>query len=222
MTTIHEFMAGQSLERFQEDTDGLGVLLQAQKGLREGRWNDEYLDAIGQYPHISPSSWPMEQVAAFIETHVMILGGSVAEVLISVGKGPHRDADREGNAAALARLPHPFRAVVNMTQNNAERDGNLFWDCPIPVTLWTGLIERRPDGSTHPLPVRFAIEPGRAALEIGSTKPSRTLAHLVRSGTLARWPYGRTRLRLFVNLNPETFMSYRIAKAVAPYRKPRA
>ena len=133
----------------------------------------------------------------------MILGGSVAELLITVGESPRPDAERERNAAALARLPHPFRAVVDTDQGNAEGDGTLTWDCPVPVSLSTGLIARHDDGSTHPLPIRFTIPPGSVVLEIGSTQPSRTLAHLIYSSTgVARWPYGYPRIRWRGKLRP--------------------
>lgn len=214
-------MAEYALERFEDDPDGFEVLQKARRGLRDEQWHDEYLSAIGQYPHASPSAWPMAQVAAFIEVHALILGGSVAELLITVGEGPRPDADREGNAGILTRLPHPFRAAVDMEQRNAEGDGMLIWDCPVPVSLSTGLIAHHDDGTTHPLPIRFTIPPGRAVLEIGSTKPSRTLSHLVNGRcALARWPYGYSRLRLLVNLDRETYLSYRFAKMMEAYRKP--
>jgi hypothetical protein len=216
--TLHEYMAEMALERFMSDPQGPEVLCRAREGLREGWWHEEYVRAIGHHPLSSPPSWPVPQIAAFTEVHAMILGGSVAELLIATGEGPRRDADREGNAAVLARLPHPFRAQVHMDQGNAEGDGTLAWDCPVPVSLSTGLIARHDDGTTHPLPVRFTIPPGRAVLEIGSTQPSRTLAHLIySSASVARWPYGYPRIRLLVNLDTETYL----AKAMAPYRKAR-
>jgi hypothetical protein len=220
---LHEYMAEMTLERLEEDPEGPGILRAARRGLQEGHWNDEYVSAIGQHPLSRPPSWPLPQIAAFTEVHAMILSGSVAELLIPVGEKPRPDANREGNASVLARLPHPFRAAVSMDQGNAEGDGTLAWDCPIPVSLSTGLIARHDDGSTHPLPVRFTIPPGNAVLEIGSTQPSRTLAHLIyTSAGVARWPYGYQRIRLLVNLDPETYLGSRLAKAMKPYRKVRA
>jgi hypothetical protein len=208
--TNHVYMAQMILESLLSDTDGLEALRLAQQGLQEDKWGDEYTAAVGQYGMLPSSSWPIEQVAAFAKAHSMIYGGSVAETIVSTRGTPLRDSEREGNAAILADLPQPFSAEVNMRQNNAEGDGILTWDKPARVSLATGLIDRRPDGSTSPLLVTFTIPPGSAVLEIGSSLPSRTLAHLTETGKVARWPYGYSRIRLFVNLDPATLTSHQL------------
>lgn len=101
-----------------------------------------------------------------------------------------------------------------MRQNNGQGDGVLTWDGPIRVGLCTGLIAHHDDGNTYPLPVFFAIPPGRAVLEIGSTKPGRTWSHLIdRNTSLARWPYGCERIRLMVNLDRSSFLGNRLEAA---------
>jgi len=206
-------MAEMALERFLEHPEGPEVLRLARRGLREGSWCDEYVAAIGQHALMRPPSWPEEQVAAFAQVHALIMGGSVAEVLVATRGTPRRDRDREGNAELLAGLPRPFTAQVDMTQHNADADGIVSWSEPIRVSLSTGLIERFPDGTTHPLPVRFLIPPGSAVLEIGSSLPSRTWTHLVdRGGSVARWPYGYSRFRLLVNLDPATMVSHLVGE----------
>jgi hypothetical protein len=221
--TDHETMAVLALERFEREEGGTEVPALARRGLRTGQWDDEYVAAIGQHPILDPSSWPEEQIAAFAEVHTLVYGGSVAEVRVATNGSPHRDADREGNAAGLANLPRPFRATVDMTQQFAQGDGRLTWDEPIRVSLATGLIETRPDGSTYPLTVSFKIPPGSAVLEIGSSLPSRTLAHLIdREGKVARWPYGCDRLRLMVNLDETSMIGYRAAEFMRKHVKARA
>ena len=116
---------------------------------------------------------------------------------------PEADAEREANAAALADLPHPFRASVDLRQNKRPGDGTLYWDEPIRVSAATGLIERTEDGETFSLPLRMMIPPSHAVLEIGSTLASRTWTHLEMGwGSVARWPYGESFLYLFLNLGP--------------------
>jgi hypothetical protein len=175
--------------------------------------------AIGQHPTLDPGSWAEEQVAAFIEAHLLVIGASVADVLVGTGGVPQPDKDREGNAAILATLPHPFTAEVNMKQHMTEGDGMVRWSEPIRVSLLTGLIARKPDGTTWPLPVSFLVPPGSALLEIGSTLPSRTWSHLVeRTGRVARWPYDRDRIRVMLNLDLSSMMSHRLARYVEDLR----
>jgi len=208
--TNHETWAELTLERYLSDPDGLETLGLARQGLRTEQWDDEYIAAIGQHGILAPSSWPEEQIAAFAEVHALIYGGSVATVLVGTGWKPGPDADREGNAEILATLPRPFRAEVDMQQQFSQGDGVLAWDEPIRVSLATGLIDRRPDGTTSPFTVSFKIPPGSAVLEIGSSVPSRTLAHLIdRGASVARWPYGYKRLRLMVNLDETSTIGYR-------------
>lgn len=207
--TDHETWAMLALERFMEDPDGPEVLNLARHGLRTGQWDDEYVAAIGQHGLLEPTSWPEEQLAAFAHVHNLIFGGSVATVLVGTGREPQADSDRKGNAAILATLPRPFRAEVDMGQQFKQGDGRLTWDEPIRVALATGLIERRPDGSTYPHTVSFKVPPGSAILEIGSSLPSRTWKHLVdRQGKVARWPYGYSHVRLMVNLDETSMISH--------------
>ncbi len=157
------------------------------------------MDSIGQNPW---DGWPMEQVAVFIKIQVMIHTGLVAMVPLSTPRPPLADRERAGNAEALASLPHPFTASVDMYQSNEAGDGLLSWSEPIEASLSTGIIGRDSDGRTRPVPVHFMIPPGSAPLEIGSSLASRTWTHLVMdSGRVARWPYGHSRIRLLVNFD---------------------
>ena len=104
--------------------------------------------------------------------------------------------------------------VVGGLSTLLQARGNL-----IISLLATGLIARHADGTTHPLPIRFTIPPGSAILEIGSTLPSRTWAHLIdRGGSLARWPYGHKRIRLMVNLDETSMVSHLMAKYMGAFR----
>lgn len=200
--TVHISAARTALDRMMSEPAGVKAVHSVHQGLRTGRWSKEYVDSIGQHGVRSATSWPMEQVAAFAEIHAMITSGLVAMVPVSTGAPPRRDVDREANAAALANLPHPFTASVNMDQQCGDFDGTVEWSEPIGVSLATRLIECEPGGVTRPISVHYMIPPGDAPLEIGSSLPSRTLMHLaMEGGSVARWPYGQSRFRLFVNLD---------------------
>lgn len=100
-------------------------------------------------------------------------------------RGP--DADRQGNAERLQGVPAPFRAHLDMSQNGADCDGMLSWDRP--VNLWRALGVRvvHEDGLYGSLHAPFEVRPWRVPLEVGYTLPSRTAAHLMLEGAVARW-----------------------------------
>lgn len=199
---LHVSMARSLLDTRLADPNGPAMLRDAREGLIEGRWGDDYIDALGQDGRHGRESWPLEQVEAFAILHSMVYGGRVASIRIGTGAKPLRDREREVNAAALSRLPRPFTAYVDTDQSNWPGDGVLEWDEPIHVSLATGLIERAPDGSTFPIPLHGMIPAGSAPLEIGSSLASRTLTHLTVDGSaVARWPYGHSLIWLFVNFD---------------------
>jgi hypothetical protein len=200
--TAHEFSARAILDQMMSDPAGAQVLQTAYAGLRDGRWSEEYMDAIGQHGVRARTGWPMEQVAAFARVHGMVAAGDVAMVPVSTDGPPHADGEREANAAALSNLPHPFTASVGMTQQCGDSDGAVAWSEPIEVTVATRIIEPSADDFSRPYGLHYMIPPGKATLEIGSSLPSRTLMHLaMEGGAVARWPYGYSCFRLFVNLD---------------------
>ena len=194
---MHEWIAGEHLDQMMAEPDGAEAIRRARQGIRDGRWGSDYTDAIGQGPF---SSWPMEQLAMFAQVHAGIYGGTIATTRIRTAGPPGRDAEREQNAQTLARLPRPFTAAVDRYQGNQGGDGTLRWDEPITVELATGLIDRHADGTTRPLLVSYQFPPGRATLEIGQSLASRTWQHLLMESYIARWPYGQSRIWLFLNL----------------------
>lgn len=168
----------------------------------------------------APRPGRRKQVAAFAAVHSLIDSGKVAVVEVDTGSPPGADKEREANAAALADLPHPFTCSVDMSQHNAAGDGMITWTEPIRVTLATGLIERLPDGSAGPVALYSVVPPGRAPLEIGSSHPSRTWLHLREDGAVARWPYGHSCVRLFLNLDRPAFWIACPGKAAESRSKP--
>jgi hypothetical protein len=123
--------------------------------------------------------------------------GDVARVVLGThGNTPCADAGRAANAAALSDLPHPFTATVDQTQGNDSQDGWLEWTEPIDVEVSTGVL----GGSLSPVIVVRTLPPGGVPLEIGTTTPSVTLAHLRLQRGVARWPYGHHLITLLKNI----------------------
>jgi len=187
MTSLHERNALGMLARLEAASGGLETLADYRHGLRDRRWPDAYVDAIGQVFRCRPASWPAEQIAAFAVVHGWITTGRIAVVTIKGASGPGADACREDNAAELAELPKPFRADLNMTQNCADDDGTMTWDEPVMANVAGSLALIPP--ATVPVP-----------LEVGTSDPSRTFLHVFQEGGVARWAYGQHEIWILVNL----------------------
>ena len=199
MSSVHVEMAENLLADFMGTPDGARAFQVYVAGIRDDRWDDFYRESIHQ--HHWREHFPLEQIAAFAHAHSDIMSGRVAQVqLTTFGATPLRDADRAANAKALAELPRPFIADVDLDQNCADSDGHLRWVEPIRVEVSTGIPYSDPCGHEQPLILVRTIEPGSVPLEIGTTHASNTLFHLRCDRGVARWPYGHDRINLFVKL----------------------
>jgi hypothetical protein len=97
-------------------------------------------------------------------------------------------------------IRRPFLGKLDMHQNGAGSDGTLYWD--EPTTLWraTGVPFYGAHVLHSTIHAPFEAKASSAVLEVGYTLPSRTMAHLLMEGAVARWPYGDTEITLLVNL----------------------
>lgn len=200
MGSIHVDAAIRAAKEWDADPRTVTIIPTCLAGLRTGRWDRDYLEAIGQLQWGGPSKWPRHQVAAFAIMHQYLMTGLAAEAGIYLGVTPYPDADRESNALALEDLPKPFTADIDKTQRNADQDGWLEWHEPIIVTRSVGVAYyRSTEEAPAPLTMRQLIPAGSVPLEIGTTLPSRTAMHVYADRGVARWPYDAVKIRLFVS-----------------------
>lgn len=195
--TFHEDAARGMIEDL--DPGDVERLTRLSSELREGGYNRQLIAWVGQTQR-GPAYWPAHQVAALEYVLSGLVAGRIARRRIRVGAGPGPDADREGNAALLRKVEEPFHARVDMTQNGADSDGSFSWDGAI--NLWRvvgpGLLSE--PGIYGALHAPFEVRPWTAPLEIGYTLPSRTMAHLMVEGVVARWAYDDDEICLLVDL----------------------
>ncbi|MFD5221325.1 hypothetical protein ACFWMH_27170 [Streptomyces tendae] len=198
--TVHEDAAHVLLEEFQSEPGGAAMLARMTASLHEGAYSSQLIAWVGQTQH-EPAYWPPHQVAAL--THVLdgLAYGRIVRRRIPVGACPGPDADRQGNAAKLEAVSHPFRARLDMSQNRADSDGTFSWEQPI--NLWRALGVRllQEKGLYGSLHAPFEVKPWKVPLEVGYTLPSRTLTHLTVEGAVARWPYDDTEICLLLDLS---------------------
>lgn len=199
MTTTHQDAAQDYLQQSMADERAASLLsLWARRFAQDPTVQDSF--AVFGQTHKRAGRWQMDQMCCAVAMHAFVNAGFYAQCEIPVGAVPGSDRDREGNAASLAALEHPFQAQVDMTQNGAGQDGFLHWTQPIVATRSTGVALLEPQHGETAVVAPRTIGAGRAPLEIGYTLPSRTLAHLKREGRVARWPYDSEIITLVINL----------------------
>jgi hypothetical protein len=200
VTTLHERAAHDYLYESMADPRSADLLSLWTRRLRDGEADLADFSVYGQTPERF-GRWPMEQLCCAVAMHSYVNAGFYACYPLEIGTDPGPDAERERNAAALATVRRPFRADVDLEQNGAAQDGWLTWTAPIPLVRSTGVALLDPVHGEEPVMAPRLIGPAGAPIEIGYTKPSRTLAHLIEEGAVARWPYGQGHMTLIVNLS---------------------
>ncbi|MFJ3083006.1 hypothetical protein ACIPJG_25075 [Streptomyces halstedii] len=198
--TVHEDAAQVLLRERQADPDSASMLAKMSASLYEGAYNRQLIGWVGQTQR-DPAYWPPHQVAALMDVLDGLAYGRIVRRRVPIGASPGPDADRQGNAAKLNAVSPPFRVKLDMSQNGADCDGTLSWD--EPVNLWRALgvrvvHEKGLHGSLH---APFEVRPWRVPLEVGYTLPSRTAAHLMMEGAVARWAYDDNEICLLLDLS---------------------
>lgn len=201
MTTIHERGAHTVLDRMLTLEPTAVELVRTRNRLVNGNhFTQGFVSAVGQMHRRTPESWPVHQVAAFLDIHAAVGAGRYAMVHVEVGTTPRLDAERTTNAAALSDLPEPFTARLDLDQNAADDDGTVAWAEDIIVTHSTGVPYTAGCTTPESLTIPITVQPLQVPLEVGTTMPSRTLLHLEEDGGVARWAYDSTDLYIFLNL----------------------
>ncbi|MFD1278028.1 hypothetical protein ACFQ51_56770 [Streptomyces kaempferi] len=202
MTTSHERGAHAVLDRLLTRETTAAALVRTRNRLADGNhFTPGFVSAVGQMHRATPGRWPVHQVAAFLDIHAAVGAGRYAMVQVGVGTEPRSDADRTANAQALSDLPVPFVAELDVEQNAADEDGTLSWTEEIIVTRSTGVPYTAACASRETVTIPTVMPSYRVPLEVGTTKPSRTLLHLEEDGGVARWAYGSQDLYVLLNLH---------------------
>ncbi len=125
----------------------------------------------------SNAAWDIYDAYALHALLSWWMDGFVAFAHVPVGARPTWDRLVEENNARLAGLPHGFRATFAPTGGFGYCDDGTFeWTEPLR------LAQRVGDGVGE-----LVVEPGSLPLEVGRTKSSRTLLHILCDCGVARW-----------------------------------
>jgi hypothetical protein len=162
------------------------VLRQYITRIKTGFWSEDYVNSCFQLTH---GNVDVYAAYCFAHFHSWIGIGKVLMAGIEIGCEPKKDSDVDGNHQALQSLPKPFEAAFWGAHDDC--DGYVKWTEPIEFGQ-TDCTGRE---------IVVEISPRSVPLEVGLTRPDRTIYHILGEHGLARWPYGSKWIHLFVR-NP--------------------
>jgi hypothetical protein len=194
MATVHESAADDHYDSLMKTVAGRVRLRMAED------WRRDPAHAYGLNILGDPwGGWNTGQLAALDALLCAQTDGVLKMQFIEVGAKPGRDADREGNRAKLANLPHGFKATI---YDGLSHDGDGWLDIPVAAD-----VVIRDQGSVIATAGDPRLRWDGAPLEIGYTCASRTWLHLVEHGIVARWPYGYDRIYVVTTVPRYAFQS---------------
>ncbi len=185
----------------KEDPAWWGILDDYLKKVKLSYFGAEYQDSIFQLFH--QSRFDIYNAYSFMRVHSAMMSGEILSLRIHIGSTPFPDKAEAENNEILASLQYPFGA--KFTGGLYLNDGYFEW----AETLEFGQ-KLLCDGTEY----KRQVPPACVPLEVGYTKPSTTLFHIMESGALARWPYGSEWIHLFSST--KTLGEYRAHKLFAP------
>lgn len=207
MSAWHERAVEAATTRLLEEPESKALLHGMRRKLETGFYPEWFVDVVMQRGW---SGLKLADAFAFANIWAWVQNGDVALVRIGLFGTPAPDAEIETNRARLSTLVEPFKAEV--WNGTADSDGFLSWDREIALDCQPR--PRRADGA----PTAHPRRPGRAPLEIGLTRSSRTFMHLAAEGAVARWPYGHDFVTLLIVVNQDRAVwAPKIAGLVVPH-----
>lgn len=162
------------------------------KLLNEGHFEQKYVELFVQQ-WSGRSKYSIYEGYAFMMLHHHLWQGRIALVYLDCDE-PHDNAMVAENQRILNKLPKSVKARFNPQKGGgADGDGSLQWLKPLIGTLGIHV------DTDETAVAQTRILPGQIPLEVGTTMASRTLAHILSDGGVARWPYGHDRITLLIS-----------------------
>jgi hypothetical protein len=186
MTTIHR----RCLEEMVDDEFAGEAGREAAFGMwlaqmQAGGYEQAMIDAVVQKTF---RSYDIYDAYVFAHVIMALRAGDLAWLRVPVGATPAPDREADANNRALAALPPGFKAEV---YSGVDHDGDGWIECTKGQIFQK---ELRPENA-------FILPPTTFALEVGTTRASRTYLHLKQESCLARWPYGSDSVHLLYRLD---------------------
>lgn len=127
--------------------------------------------------------------------------GDIAYCSVPLPSGPGPDREIGFNQSVLDQLPEGFQArYVPERGRGADDDGSFTIEKDIG--LWRTFRESENEHRNEPW---FFKTDHTVALEVGTTKVSKTLYHLRCGRGVARWPYGYSKVMVLAGVRTNVF-----------------
>ncbi len=127
--------------------------------------------------------------------------GDIAYCSVPLPSGPNRDQEIEFNQSVLDQLPEGFRATYVPERGRGADDDGTF-TIEKGIGLWRTFREKEDQSRDEPW---FFPEDHTIALEVGTTRVSKTLYHLRCGRGVARWPYGSEKVLVLAGVKTNVF-----------------
>lgn len=192
MGSYHEDAADAAARKLLLDPEWARIIAKAEE-FRTHKQTKAMCEVFGQ-PYVRWSIGQLSDLAALLN----FLGdGDIRLIEVPVNVRPKKDRFRAENEAALkAGLPEGVEVNVwgsAQGQSNSVNDNDGYVNFPSGMVCASWEPWGKP-----PVQVNLSSY-WKIPLEIGHTDASRTWAHLLHEGAVARWPYGHESVGVLVN-----------------------
>ena len=194
-TGYHGILQATVKKIFRKQPEFFSLACEIEEKLNTGFYNPRFVNAFAQDFY-----YDFDVVDAYLwgQFWAELLTGKLLFTSINIGHEPESDKGKHNEQILTDLENHPFfntetdeeiRVSATWVGSNNIGDGIFKWKGAVKFDQWEGA----------PNKVKTVeVQNGNVMLEVGFTKSTTTMLHLLESTGLARWPYNSTEISVFV------------------------
>jgi hypothetical protein len=188
MLTLHERYVKETVDQHcLENPDLAALIFNRLAWIKEGQYTQIHLDIVTQK---TCQDYSIYDAYCLVRIEALMMERKFAHREIKVAGNPRPDREDEENNRLLTNMPGSFEA--RFYGGPRDDDGFLKWG---REEAFFRVYEEGKDV--------VVLRPSVVPLEVGTTKSSRTLFHLMFDRGIARWPYGSSSIHIFKVIEDE-------------------
>jgi hypothetical protein len=198
--TAHERALDKNFHRLtEENSEWASMAAETRSRLKAGGfYAQDIVDASFQ-KWSGDKDITLVEAFGFLLVWTHYLKGEIACCHVPMPRGPARDHEVALNQSLLDQLPDGFRATFSPEKGASARDDGSF---TIEKDIGLRRVIFDPETGSERSESWFLDSDRELALEVGTTRVSRTLLHLRSGNGVARWPYEYDRIVVMVATTP--------------------